>query len=132
VLVWDKFMASFSTTLVSGGKRPYESWTFVVVPDHMVAGLGSKRPFVRGTINDVSFRGTVSRGEGVYRMPVPRDLQRKAQIACGDKVRVFMEIDTTHRRGWATHIAEAKRVETRIRRASKAAKGIRNKQFPGT
>ncbi len=34
-------MPSFSTVLVSGTKRPYDSWTFVVVPDHMVATLGS-------------------------------------------------------------------------------------------
>jgi uncharacterized protein YdeI (YjbR/CyaY-like superfamily) len=95
-------------------------------------------------------------------MPVPLDLQRKAGMARGDKVRVVLEVDTrprsvqippelkkvlssdpdlarrfddlppAHRRAWATHIAEAKRVETRIRRASKAAKGIRNRQFPGT
>ena len=86
-------MPSFSTVLVSGTKRPYDSWTFVVVPDHVVATLGSKRAQVRGTIKGVSFTGTVSKGEGVYRMPVPRDLQTKAKIACGDKVRVFMEVD---------------------------------------
>ncbi len=155
-------MPSFSTVLVSGAKRPYDSWTFVVVPNHVVASLGSKRAQVRGTIRRVSFRGTVSRGEGVYRMPVPRDLQIKANIACGDMVRVFMEVDAeprrinippeleevlaadpdlarrfedlppAHRRAWAAHIADAKHVETRIRRAAKAADGIRNKTFPGT
>ena len=155
-------MASFSTVLVSGTKRPYDSWTFVVVPDHVVATLGSKRAQVRGTIKGVSFTGTVSKGEGVYRMPVPRDLQTKAKIACGDKVRVFMEVDPeprpvdipqelqevlaaypdlsrhfdglppAHRRAWAAYVADAKRAETRIRRAAKAPDGIRSKSFPGT
>ncbi len=155
-------MASFSTVLVSGTKRPYDSWTFVVVPDHVVATLGSKRAQVRGTIKGVSFTGTVSKGEGVYRMPVPRDLQTKAEIACGDKVRVFMEVDPeprpvdipqelqevlaadpdlsrrfdglppAHRRAWAAYVADAKRAETRIRRAAKAPDGIRSKSFPGT
>jgi hypothetical protein len=59
----------------------------------LVATLGSKRAQVRGTIKGVSFTGTVSKGEGVYRMPVSRDLQTKAKIACGDKVRVFMDVD---------------------------------------
>lgn len=155
-------MPSFSTVLVSGAKRPYDSWTFLVVPDHVVATLGSKRAQVKGTIRGVGFTGTVSRGEGVYRMPVPRDLRMKASIACGDRVRVSMQIDSiprpvnippelqevlaadpelakrfddlppAHRRAWAAHVADAKRVETRIRRAAKAAGGIRNKTFPGT
>lgn len=155
-------MPSFSTVLVSGTKRPYDSWVFVVVPNHVVATLGSKRAQVRGTINGVSFTGTMSKGEGVYRMPVPRDLQTQAKIACGDKVRVFMDVDPeprpvdipqelqevlaadpdlsrrfdglppAHRRAWAAYIADAKRAETRIRRAAKAPDGIRSKSFPGT
>jgi hypothetical protein len=86
-------MQSFSTVLVAGGKRPYDWWTSVVVPDRVVAILGSKRLQVRGTIAGVRFTGTVSRGEGVYRMPVPRDLQARANVGRGDKVRVFMETD---------------------------------------
>jgi len=154
-------MPSFWTVLVSGGKRPYDAWTFLVVPNHVVEKLGSKRAQVRGTIRGVHFTGTVSRGEGVYRMPVPRDLQMKARIACGDQVRVSMQLDSeprlvgvppelqellaadptlakrfadlppAHRRAWAAHVAEAKRPDTRARRAAKAADGIRNKTFPG-
>ena len=155
-------MPSFSTVLVSGTKRPYDSWTFVLVPDLVVATLGSKRAQVRGTIQGMSFTGTVSKGEGVYRMPVPRDFQTKANIACGDNVRVFMEVDPkprpvdlplelqevfaadpdlsrrfdglppAHRRAWAAYVADAKRAETRIRRAAKAPDGIRSRSFPGT
>jgi hypothetical protein len=117
---------------------------------------------VRGKINDVSYRGTVSKGEGVYRMPVPRELQAKAKIACGTKVRVFMEVDPeprpveiprelqaifdaepdlanrfaslppSHRRAWASYVADAQKAETRVRRAAKAPAGIRSKSFPGS
>ena len=90
-------MPSFSTILVPGGKRPYEAWTFLLVPDQVVTKLGSKRAQVRGTIRGVSFTGTVSRGEGVYRMPVPRELQIKAKIARGDRVQVAMEVDAKPR-----------------------------------
>jgi hypothetical protein len=154
-------MSSFSTVLVTGSKRPYDSWTFLVVPDRVVATLGSKRPQVRGTISGVPFTGTVSKGEGVYRMPVPRELQARAKVVCGDRVRVFMEIDPetrpvdipqelqdvldgnpdlakrfdalppSHRRAWSAYVADAKRAETRLRRAGKAHEGIRGKSFPG-
>jgi hypothetical protein len=154
-------MPSFSTVLVSGTRRPYDSWTFVVVPDHVLATLGLKRPKVRGTIKGVGFTGTVSKGEGAYRMPIPRDLQTRAKIACGEKVTVFMEVDPeprpvdippelkefltanlklskcfdglppAHRRAWVKYVADAKRAETRIRRAAKAPDGIRSKNFPG-
>lgn len=151
----------FSTVLVPGKKRPYDSWTFVVVPESVFTALGSSRPQVRGTINGVSFTGTVSKGEGVYRMPVPRPLQSRAKVACGDRVRVRMTVDRSsrpidippelqevlaadpglarrfdglppsHRRAWAAYVREAKRSETRARRAAKAPEGIRNKTFPG-
>jgi len=152
---------SFTTLLVSGSKRPYDAWVFVIVPERVVTTLGSGRQQVRGTINDVPFAGTVSKGEGVYRMPVPRDLQARAGVGRGDRVRVVMEADLeprplavppelqqvlaadgdlakrfdtlppAHRRAWAAYIGEAKRSETRARRAAKAADGIRHKRFPG-
>jgi hypothetical protein len=154
-------MPSFSTQLVSGTKRPYDSWLFVVVPDPVVAALGSKRARVRGSIRGVSFHGTVSKGEGVYRMPVPRDLQAAAGITRGDEVEVVMELDPepraveiprglqevldadadlasafdglppAHRRAWAAFVGDAKREETRLRRAALAPEGIRQKRFPG-
>jgi len=65
-------MLSFLTVLVSGTKRPYHSWTFVVVPDQVCASFCSKRAKVSGKIKGVGFTSTVSNGEIVYRMPVPR------------------------------------------------------------
>lgn len=155
-------MPTFSTVLVPGTRRPYDAWTFVVVPDRVVAALGSKRAQVRGTIQGVRFTGTVSKGEGVYRMPVARDLRASAKLSNGDRVRVFMEVDPAprpvdipremrevlaadpdlsrrfeelppaHRRAWAAYVAEAKRAETRVRRAEQVPDGIRGRRFPGT
>lgn len=155
-------MATFSACLTSGTKRPYDTWTFVVVPEHVMDELGSKRIRVRGTIAGASFVGTVAKGEGVYRMPVPRDLQTQAGIARGDKVLVVMERDLkpeqvlipdelqealnahrelvkqfdslspSHKRAWAQYVGSAKREETRKRRAAQAMEGIRSRTYPGT
>jgi len=153
-------MNRFQTTLVPGSKPPYASWTFVVVPPRIARALGAGPKPVRGTLAGVPFRGTVSRGEGVLRMPVPRDLRAAAGVACGDVVEVTMELDPearpvelpselravlakdpklaalyerlppAHRRAWATYVAEGKRPETRERRAGKAPEGIRARAFP--
>ena len=153
-------MTSFQTILVPGTKLPYRSWTFLVLPPELEVDWGAGRKAVRGTIAGTPFRGTVSRGEGVLRMPVPRELREEAGVRCGDTVEVVIELDTnprplelpdelravfdddpavaelydqlppSHRRAWATFVDEAKRPETRIRRARKAADGIRARQFP--
>ncbi len=155
-------MHRFRTTLVPGSKAPYDSWTFVVLPSELVASWQGGGPFaVRGTLAGHQFRGTVSRGEGVYRMPVPRALRERAGVACRDVLDVAIEIDPeprpielplelravldgdaevsrmfeglppAHRRAWAAYVGEAKRPETRLRRASKAPAGIRARAFPG-
>jgi hypothetical protein len=154
-------MHRFETELVAGRKAPYDSWTFVELPAGVAESWG-RGPFdVRGSIAGIAFRGRVSRGEGVYRMPVPRPLREQAAVRCGDRVEVAIELDPeprpvevpeelravlaedaevaalfevlppSHRRAWTQHVAEAKRAETRERRARKALDGIRAKRFPG-
>ncbi len=155
-------MDRFETRLVPGGKRPYTTWTFLVVPPAVVTGWGGRGRFpVRGTLAGVPFRGTVARGEGVYRMPVPRPLREQAGVEVGDVVAVEIEIDPeprpveipdelaevldgdaelsrefaalppAHKRAWATHVGSAKRPETRRRRAARASEGILSRRFPG-
>lgn len=148
-------------SLAAGTRRPYDRWLFVIVPDEVVEAFGSKRPRVRCRIRGVAFAGSVSRGEGVYRLPVPRMVRESARLAAGDRVRVALELDPepeavaipaelrailkadsalarafaglppSHRRAWAAHVGEAKRPETRLRRAAKARDGIRGRKFPG-
>ncbi len=151
----------FQTTLVSGQKAPYRTWTFLVIPDTLASEWGSGTHPIRGTIAGAPFRGTASRGEGVLRMPVPRELREAAGVERGDTVAVAVELDPAprvveipdelravfekdrevaklfealppaHRRAWAQYVAEAKRAETRVRRAKAAPKGIRARAFPG-
>jgi len=153
-------MHRFQTTLVSGKKRPYVSWTFLIVPPDLAAKWGRGSKAVRGTLSGHPFRGTASRGEGALRVPIPRDVRDKAGVTLGDSVEVALELDPeprpvsvppelrrvfedepeiaalyerlppAHRRAWATYVAEAKRPETRIRRARKAPDGIRAREFP--
>jgi hypothetical protein len=153
-------MHRFQTTLVSGKKRPYLTWTFLIIPPDLAKTWGPGQKPVRGTIAVHAFQGTASRGEGALRVPIPRDLRQKAGLHRGDAVQVALELDAeprpvrvpaeltavfkshpdvaalfrelppAHRRAWAQYVAEAKRPETRLRRASKAPAGIRARDFP--
>lgn len=153
-------MHRFQTALVSGSKRPYTTWTFLVIPPDLAAKWGPGQKAIRGTISGHPFRGTAGRGEGVLRVPVPRDLRERAGVRLGDTVEVALELDPdprpvpvpdelrvvfrddpeaaalyddlppSHRRAWATYVAEAKRPETRVRRAQRARDGIRARSFP--
>jgi hypothetical protein len=153
-------MHRFRTTLVSGTKRPYTSWTFVVVPQRVAKIWGPGPKAVCGTIAGSAFRGTASRGEGCLRVPIPTAFRQSAGLICGDSVEVTLDLDTeprrveipaelkavfrndpevsalygrlppAHRRAWASFVAEAKRPETRRRRAGLAPVGIRARAFP--
>ena len=153
-------MKSFRSTLVSGSKRPYSSWTFLIVPSELAAEWGAGQIAVRGTISGTSFRGTASRGEGYLRIPITRKLREQAGVATGDTVDVALEVDKeprplelpcellavfndqpelarffeqlppSLRLAWAAYVGEAKRPETRIRRARKAPRSILAREFP--
>lgn len=153
-------MHRFRTVLVSGTKRPYRTWTFLVVPPDVATNWGPGQKVVRGSISGHEFRGTASRGEGSLRVPIARDFREMAGLACGDTVDVTLELDVSPRpaqvpvelqvvlkddsdaaalyetlppslrRAWATYVAEAKYPETRRRRAQRAPAGIRARAFP--
>jgi len=153
-------MHRFRTTLAAGRKTPYKSWTFLIVPAELAKKWGAGQIQIRGTISGTAFRGTASRGEGVLRMPVPHDLRDQAGVDCGDTVSVRLELDPdprpvnlpeelrsvfdadpetaalyeelppSHRRAWAAYVSEAKRPETRVRRAKSAPRGIRARAYP--
>lgn len=154
-------MHHFETELTAGSKAPYTTWTFLVVPEAVATELGPGRHPVRGELAGAPFRGTLSRGEGLLRMPVPADLRERLGVGPGDVVTVRLELDPeprpveipgeleqvldsepdlaalfaalppSHQRAWAAHVGEAKREATRLRRAAKAAEGIRGRLFPG-
>lgn len=153
-------MLQFESELVAGKKAPYDTWTFVTVPDVVYRELGKARPAVCGTIGGVEFRGTVNRSGGVPRLLIKRELLGRIGAVRGDVVEVRLELDLeprdvevppelravfeedrqlaelyaasspSMRRAWATYVDEAKRGETRLRRAEKAREGIRGKLYP--
>jgi hypothetical protein len=119
------------------------------------AALGRARAPVRGTVGGAPFRSTVAIYGGVAYLGVAKPLRAAAGVEIGDEVDVEIELDDaprevevptelaellerdpqaarafdqlsyTHRREYARWIAEARRPETKLRRASKAAKMLR-------
>ncbi len=154
-------MPTFITRLVAGGKPPYDTWTFIVVPAAVHRALGGKaRTPVRGTVAGVTFRATVHKGEGVQRFAVGRQIRDASGAQVGDRVEVELEVDADERalevpgelrdvldqdqlwcafdalapscrRAWAQHVGEARKAETRVRRAAKAKAAILARRYPG-
>jgi hypothetical protein len=84
----------FQTTLFLGGKTA----TGMEVPEDVVLALGSgKRPAVRVTINDYTYRSTVAPMSGKYFLPVSAEVREHAGIAAGDELDVSVELDTEPR-----------------------------------
>lgn len=153
-------MLHFESEIVPGQKAPYDTWMFVIVPDAVYRELGQARPAVRGTIGGVEFRETINRSGGVPRVLIRRELLGRIGAGKGDVVEVQLELDLeprtfdvppeleavfkedhrlaelyskmspSLRRAWAIYVQEAKRPETRLRRAEKAREGIRDKLYP--
>ena len=117
--------------------------------------FGKARAPVRGTVNGTPFRTTVAVYGGRYLIGFNKELRAEAGIELGDEVEVVLEHDDeprvvevppeladalaedgaakatydalsyTHRREYAEWIAEAKREDTRERRAAKAIEMLR-------
>ena len=127
------------------GERPT-----VELPFDAKERYGKARAPVRGTVNGVEFRTTVSVYSGVSLIGFNKKLREEAGIEIGDEVTVELERDDeprevdvppmleqglagdaaaaaafealsyTHRREYAEWIAQAKKEETRKRRAGKS------------
>ena len=84
----------FRATLQLEGKTA----TGIRVPDEVVASLGSgKRPAVRVTIKDYTYRSSVASLGGVFMLPVSAEVRTSAGVAAGDEVEVDIELDTEPR-----------------------------------
>jgi hypothetical protein len=81
-------------TLLQGGKTA----TGIQVPDEVVESLGAgKRPPVRVTINQHTYRSTIAVVGGVYMVGVSAENRASAGVAAGDEVDVDIELDTEPR-----------------------------------
>jgi bacteriocin resistance YdeI/OmpD-like protein/uncharacterized protein DUF1905 len=72
--------------------------TGIHVPDEVVEGLGAgKRPPVRVTINDYTYRSTIAVMGGTFMVGVSAANRAGARVAGGDEVDVEIELDTAPR-----------------------------------
>jgi bifunctional DNA-binding transcriptional regulator/antitoxin component of YhaV-PrlF toxin-antitoxin module len=126
----------------------------VAVPFDARAAFGEARAPVRGSVNGAPFRTRLMVYGGVTYLGLTKAVREAAGIVPGDAVEVVVERDDaprevevppelaaaladpalraaydalafTHRREYAEWVAEAKRPETRARRAAKAAERVR-------
>ena len=66
----------------------------VVVPDEIVAGLGSGRhPRVRVTIGGYTFRSSIASMGGRFLLPMTADTRGRASVAAGNEVDLDIELD---------------------------------------
>ena len=127
---------------------------YVVVPLDARALWGEARPPVAGTVNGVPFRSRLAVYGGVTVLGLTNAFRKQAGIVKGDEVEVVIDRDDapreielppelvaaladdadrarfdvlsfTHRREYAEWVAEAKRAETRERRAAQAVERLR-------
>jgi hypothetical protein len=127
---------------------------WIVVPFDGKAAFGQARAPVRGTVNGTPLRTRLAVYGGVTYLGLNREIRDAASLELGDAVDVVLELDEaprevevppeleaaladpevrstydalafSHRREYATWVAEAKRAETRERRAAKAAEMLR-------
>jgi bacteriocin resistance YdeI/OmpD-like protein/uncharacterized protein DUF1905 len=141
----------FTTTIEVQGKTA----TYFAVPLDVRAVFGRARPPVRVTVGGHTYRSTIAVYGDRFFLPLNRANREAAGVAAGETVEVELELDDeprtvdvpeelgaalagdpkagaafdalsyTHRREWAEWVAEAKRADTRLRRAAKVVEGVR-------
>ena len=142
---------TFTATIEAGDR----GGAFVFVPFDVKETFGSGRPKVRALIDGHEYRGSLANmGQG-HVLGIRKDVRAAIGKDVGDEVRIEVELDTaprevtippelvdafatapdaaeryaslsyTHRREYAEWVGEAKKQETRDRRAAKAIEMIR-------
>lgn len=137
----------FRATLETNGRTA----TGIEVPTSVVDALGAgKRPPVRITVRQHTYRTTVARMGGRFLVPVSADVRKAAGVTAGDQLDVGIELDDaprtvdvpadlaaalaevpaaaqaweklayTHQKEWVRSVEDAKKPETRARRVAAA------------
>ncbi len=84
----------FHAILQLGGKTA----TGIEVPPEIVSSLGSsKRPAVRVTFREYTYRTTVAPMNGVFMVPVSAEIRKSTGVAAGDELDIEIELDTEPR-----------------------------------
>ena len=142
----------FRATLETNGRTA----TGIEVPTSVVDALAAgKRPPVRVTLHEHTYRTTVARMGGRFLVPVSAEVRRAAGVTAGDELDVGIELDDaprtvdvpadlaaalaeapaaaqaweklayTHQKEWARSVEDAKKPETRARRIAAAVEALR-------
>jgi hypothetical protein len=142
----------FRATLQTNGKTA----TGIEVPPTVVEALGGgKRPPVRITLQEHTYRTTVAKMGGRFLIPVSAEVRQAAGVTAGDELDVGIELDDaprtvevpadlaaaleaepaaarawmalsyTHRKEWVRSVEDAKKSETRQRRVQAAVDQLR-------
>jgi len=130
--------------------------TGIPVPDEVVDALGAgRRPAVRVSIGEHTYRSTVASRDGRFMVPLSAENRQGAGVDAGDEVDVDLELDTeprevtvppdlaealgrddearrvfdglpySHRLRWVLSVEDAKTEQTRQRRVVKVIEGLR-------
>jgi len=83
-----------STTLLTAGKTA----TGIKIPEEIIEKLGGgKKPLVKVTINNFTYRSAVAVMGGAYMVGVNAENREGAKVKGGDKIDVTIELDTEER-----------------------------------
>jgi len=81
----------FSTTLLTAGKTA----TGIKIPEEIIVKLGGgKKPLVKVTINNFTYRSAVAVMGGAYMVGVNAENREAAKVKGGDRIEVSIELDT--------------------------------------
>jgi hypothetical protein len=147
----------FRATLETNGRAA----TGIEVPSSVMDSLGaSKRPPVRVTLREHTYRTTVGRMGGRFMIPVSAEVRTAAGVAAGDELDVGIELDDaprtvevpadlaaalaaapeaarawetspySHRKEWVRSVEDAKKPETRERRVQAAIAALTQRSTP--
>lgn len=84
----------FSTILLTAGKTA----TGIKIPDDIIDKLGGgKKPLVKVTINNFTYRSAVAVMGAAYMVGVNAENREAAKVKGGDKINVTIELDTEER-----------------------------------
>ena len=143
-----------ATILQEEGKNA----TGISVPANVIDALGSgKRPKVKVSLNNFTYRSTVAAYGDVFMLPLSQDRHEAAGVQAGDTVEVTLELDTeprtvevpdslatvleennlgpifdglapSMRKEYVRQVESAKAEETRQRRIAKIVAALQEKQ----
>jgi Bacteriocin-protection, YdeI or OmpD-Associated/Domain of unknown function (DUF1905) len=84
----------FHTTILQAGKTA----TGIKIPEKIVESFNAgKKPPVRITINNYTYRNTIAVMGGVYMVGISAEHRKGANVAGGEEVDVYIELDTEPR-----------------------------------